>query len=49
MMAVGYYGDHDSLPEKYRLREETPRKRKPQSEFVFADAMPAGQKTDQPA
>jgi nitroreductase len=42
MMAIGYYGDHDSLPEKYRLREEAVRQRKPQNEFVFADVMPAG-------
>jgi nitroreductase len=44
MIALGYYGDHDSLPEKYRLREETPRQRRPQSEFVFADVMGAGPK-----
>jgi nitroreductase len=43
-MAIGYYGDHDSLPEKSRLREEAPRQRKPQSEFVFADAMPSAAK-----
>lgn len=35
MMAIGYYGDHDSLPEKYKLREEAPRERKPQSNFVI--------------
>jgi nitroreductase len=35
MMAIGYYGDRDSLPEKQKLREEAPRKRKPQSEFVI--------------
>ena len=40
MMAVGYYGDHGSLPEKYRLREEAPRQRKPQSEFVVS-ALPS--------
>ena len=40
-MAIGYYGDHDSLPEKSRLREEAARQRKPQREFVFADSMPA--------
>jgi hypothetical protein len=43
-MAIGYYGDHDSLPEKSRLREEAPRQRKPQSEFVYVDAMPAAAK-----
>jgi hypothetical protein len=41
-MAIGYYGDHDSLPEKNRQREEAARQRKPQSEFVFVDSMPAG-------
>jgi nitroreductase len=45
MMAIGYYGDHDSLSEKQRLREETPRQRKHQSEFVFSGAMPAGAKS----
>ncbi len=35
MIAIGYYGDHERLPEKSRQREEAPRKRKPQSEFVF--------------
>jgi nitroreductase len=44
MMAIGYYGDHAALPEKSRLREEAPRQRKPQSEFVFVDVMPAGPK-----
>jgi nitroreductase len=41
MMAIGYYGDHTGLPEKHRLREEGPRQRKPQSEFVFVDTLPA--------
>lgn len=44
MIAVGYYGDPDSLPEKQRLREKNPRQRKPQSEFVFANVMPAAPK-----
>jgi nitroreductase len=44
MIAVGYYGDPGSLPEKLRAREETPRRRKPQSEFVINDAMPADPK-----
>jgi len=35
MIAIGYYGDHEGLPEKARQREEAPRLRKPQSEFVF--------------
>lgn len=47
MIAIGYYGDHDSLPEKQRQREETPRQRKPQSEFVFVGAMPAVPKPQQ--
>jgi nitroreductase len=41
MIAIGYYGDHDSLPEKQRMREEASRQRKPQSAFVFADVMPS--------
>jgi nitroreductase len=44
MMALGYYGDHDSLEEKFRLRQEAPRQRKPQSEFVFVGAIPADPK-----
>jgi nitroreductase len=47
MMAIGYYGDHDSLPEKQRLREKAPRDRKPQSQFVFNGAMPAVPKSGQ--
>ncbi len=47
MMAIGYYGDQDGLPEKYRLREEAPRQRRPQSEFVFTGTMPAGPKPQQ--
>jgi nitroreductase len=35
MMAIGYYGDRNSLPEKSKLREEAPRQRKPQSDFVI--------------
>jgi nitroreductase len=35
VMALGYYGDHASLDEKYRQREEKPRERKPTSTFVF--------------
>ena len=35
MMAIGYYGDHATLDEKNRLREEKPRERKAVSEFVF--------------
>lgn len=44
-MAIGYYGDRNALPEKYRLREESPRHRKPKSEFVFVDSMPEGSKS----
>jgi nitroreductase len=40
VIAIGYYGDHGSLTEKNRLREEAPRQRKPQSEFVSVDVMP---------
>ncbi len=36
MMAIGYYGNHATLDEKYRMREESPRVRRPASEFVFA-------------
>ena len=35
-LAVGYAADPRSLPEKYRERDLTPRKRKPLSEFVFS-------------
>lgn len=35
-IAVGYPGDPQSLPEKFRSREVAPRERKPLAEFVFA-------------
>jgi nitroreductase len=35
MMAVGYLGDRDALPEALRQRELAPRTRKPLEEFVF--------------
>lgn len=35
--AVGYLGDPDSLEERRRLAELTPRSRKPLPDFVFAD------------
>ena len=35
MVAVGYIGDPDSLPEHLRTRELAPRTRKPQEEIVF--------------
>ena len=36
-IALGYPGDPESLPEKFRSRELAPRTRKPLSEFVFAE------------
>ena len=36
MIALGYSGDLESLPEKFRNREVAPRERKPMAEFVFA-------------
>jgi nitroreductase len=35
MMAIGYPGDPDHLPEPYRTREFNPRERKSVSEFLF--------------
>lgn len=35
-LALGYPGDPDTLPERYRQRESAPRERKPLAEFVFA-------------
>jgi hypothetical protein len=35
MIALGYLGDPDALPEKLRERERAPRSRKPLSDFVF--------------
>ena len=35
-IALGYPGDPESLPEKFRSREAAPRARKPLAEFVFA-------------
>ncbi len=34
-LAIGYLGNPNDLPEKYRARELGPRQRKPQAEFVF--------------
>jgi nitroreductase len=36
MIALGYAGDPDSLPEELRKRELSPRQRKPLREFVFS-------------
>jgi nitroreductase len=35
-LAIGYLGDPNALPEKYRERDLSPRQRKPLSEIVFA-------------
>ena len=35
-IALGYPGDPESLPEKFRSREIAPRERKPLAEFVFS-------------
>lgn len=37
VVALGYPGDPESLPEKFRSRELAPRERKPLAEFVFAE------------
>lgn len=34
-IALGYAGDHESLPEGLRAREESPRERREQRDFVF--------------
>src|SRR5204863_8487558 len=34
-LAIGYAADPDTLPEKLRERDVTPRRRKPLAEFVF--------------
>ena len=34
-LAIGYLGDLNSLPEGYRARDEAPRSRRPQADFVF--------------
>ena len=36
-LAIGYAADPDSLPEKYRQRDLTPRNRKPIAAFVFGE------------
>jgi nitroreductase len=36
MIAIGYQGDPDSLPEDLRAREVAPRQRKPIGDFVFS-------------
>jgi nitroreductase len=35
-LAIGYLGNSNDLPEKYRGRDLAPRRRRPQAEFVFA-------------
>lgn len=37
-LALGYLGNPETLPEDLRRREEAPRRRKPLSELVFAEA-----------
>ncbi|TSA04609.1 MAG: nitroreductase [Nitrospiraceae bacterium] len=36
MIALGYPGDPESLPEKFRSREVAPRERKPLADFIFS-------------
>jgi len=36
-IALGYPGDPDTLPERYRQREMAPRERKPLAEIVFSE------------
>jgi nitroreductase len=45
LLAVGYYGDADTLPDELRQREYAPRARKSLSDFVFEGAWghPLGQ------
>jgi hypothetical protein len=37
-LAIGYVGDPNTLPEKFRERDRMLRTRKPLGEFVFGDA-----------
>jgi nitroreductase len=37
MLAIGYLGDPDTLPEQRRAQELSPRTRKPLAEFVFGE------------
>jgi nitroreductase len=37
-LAVGYLGDPEMLGEKHRASEQSPRSRKPMSDFVFGDS-----------
>lgn len=39
MIAIGYQGNNDTLPEKYRLKANFPRERKPLSEIVFFEEL----------
>lgn len=45
MMTIGYYGDRAALPENQRSREEAPRMRKPQGEFVVFGVRPTDSKS----
>ena len=38
IMAIGYPGNPDQLPENLKQREEAPRRRKPQDDFVMNEA-----------
>jgi hypothetical protein len=37
-LAIGYLGDPNALPEKYRQRDLSPRQRKPLIEIVFGSS-----------
>ena len=37
MIAIGYAGDPDTLPDRHRAAERSPRQRRPLAEFVFQD------------
>lgn len=42
MIAIGYQGNNDILPEKYRLKAHSPRERKPLSQIAFFEELDKG-------
>jgi hypothetical protein len=49
MIAIGYQGTNDSLPEKLKIKNTKPRERKPISKIAFLEDLEHGLKltTDQ--
>jgi hypothetical protein len=42
MIAIGYQGTNDSLPEKLKIKNTKPRQRKPLSQIAFSEDLEHG-------